>query len=89
MKVKILFFFIVWNNILEVKKVYSLVLNSVLHYNALISQPVKTCPPESLIEWEKKCLNRGIEGEKEGPQCDVKIPEPYSGRQDKNMNFVN
>ena len=68
--------------------VRSLVMNSVLNDNALTSQPLKTCLPESLIKWEEENVNRGITEEKDRPKCDVKIPEPYSGRQNKNMNFV-
>ena len=49
------------------------------------SQPIRTCPPESLIEWEKNHANQGMREEKGRPKCDVKIPEPYSGRQNKNM----
>ena len=68
--------------------VRSLVMNSVLNDNALTSQPLKTCLPESLIEWEEENVNTRITEEKDRPKCDVKIPEPYSGRQNKNMNFV-
>ena len=66
----------------------NLVINSLLHDNGNVSQPIKTCLPDSLIAHQKKYAKAGNKKETDLSKCDLKIPEPVKKRRSsRNKRF--